>query len=152
MLGFKAPDGGFVGILAFANAETGGSDFFVVREGPGKPGEGEETEAPGNDPPGVAPPPASVREFCVERKGARPSFLVLYRSQAPRETVARMVRMRMSASGWTEPEGAAEAFEGASGGNHLLFRRGAEQCLMSLAPNGEDERECWVTVMYRKRP
>jgi len=150
MLGFRDPEGRFMGVVAFANPVTGGSDYFVTRDG----NEPEIGRRPGNDVPGkvpgdIEPPTASVREYCVERGGDHPSILALYWCDTSPAMVARRYRAAMAERGWEEPPGAETAFRGVPGGEHLLFRRGSESCLANVA-EADGDAEAWLTLVYRK--
>ncbi|MHC5038430.1 MAG: hypothetical protein ACYTHM_14050 [Planctomycetota bacterium] len=151
MLGFRDPKGRFMGILAFANAATGGSDYFILRDlEPEGDTVSEAGEIEGREPPGVIRPPLSTREYCIERRGARPSVLALYWSEAPPDKIEYAFRHRMPEHGWTEPPGAREAFVDVPEGTHLFFHRGGDRCLVHVSPSDKGEGS-WVTLAYKER-
>jgi hypothetical protein len=103
----------------------------------------------GEDPPGVYLPADAEREYCIEKKGAFPSWLVLYRSWTAPAMVAHQYRARMPDQGWREPQGAAEAFPRSPGGAQLLFHRGPERAMVHVV-EAEDGEGSWITVAIRR--
>ncbi len=149
MLGFRDDEGRFTGLTAFRNPNTGGTNYFISRtaapdaEVPERLADG---DAPGRDIPGVARPPASIREFCIDKPAPRPSMMVLYDSTAGSAMIVEQFRSRMAELRWEEPVGSAEALAENADGALLSFRRGREYCLLNVVDEGDSRS---VTVVYR---
>lgn len=152
MLGVRDPEGRFVGLVAFADDDAGGCEYLVTRD-PGEPDArtGVEGEVAGNEPPGVPRPPASVREYCLERNAPGRSVLSLYWSDAARGTITALYRREMAKAGWEEPASAREVLVERPEETQVLFRRGGEQCMVQICPESPERPGCWVTLMYRRR-
>ncbi|MHC4777487.1 MAG: hypothetical protein ACYTFG_02795, partial [Planctomycetota bacterium] len=63
MLGFRDPLGHPMGIVAFENSQTGGSDYFITREHTLDWGDTPDGKASGEDPPNLYLPPDATREY-----------------------------------------------------------------------------------------
>ncbi|GEM_PF-3383846 len=153
MLAARDLAGRFLGIVAFENPGGAGCSYLVTRDPEGSREEPRvDGDIRGTDPPGVVRPPASVREYCVERKTPSPSVLSLYWSEATAGMVEEIYRARMAEKGWSEPEEVRPALEGRVRGRQICFRRGGELCMVQVDAEETRERGCWVTLMYRRRP
>jgi hypothetical protein len=149
MIAWRDAEGRHVGVTAFLNPHTQGSNYFISRsEGPAGsvPKRSRDGDVPGRDIDGVVRPPASTREFCIDKPGAHPSYMALYESSLPASTVAEYYRSRMPAMRWEQPVGAAEVLSEHADGHLLSFRRGRESCRVSIV---EDADVTSITLVYR---
>jgi hypothetical protein len=149
MLGLRDRNGGFVGIVAFANTVRGGSDYFLVRDAPKEPARDDGSGVPGREPPDVPAPANSTREYCIEKRGEPPSFMVLYRTESTPAIASARMTVQMEEAGWTEPAAAKEALAGAGDSHPRMFLKDSAQVLLSIAP-ADQGTGAWITVVYRR--
>lgn len=147
MLAFRDREGRFMGVVAFANPTSGGSDYFVTRDLEAADDTVPGAEVEGEEPDPSMRPVASRREYWIERGDPR-SILALYWCDARPEMVAEIYRARLPGDGWAEPAGSPEAFAGAPEGTHLMFHKGRDRCLVHVSD--EEGAGCWVTLVYRE--
>jgi hypothetical protein len=151
MMGWRDDEGRMVGVTAFLNPNSLGSDYFISRsEGPvGEvPERAADGDVPGGDIPGVVRPPSSSREFIIDKPGPKRSMMALYESSASAAMVQEWFRSKMAALRWEQPVGSAEVLSEHADGALLTFRRGDEYCHVNIVEDGD---LCSVTLVYRTR-
>ncbi len=133
VLSYSTKDGTVIGIVAFDNKESGGSDYFVGSMPMTPPQPVTSGDCPGREPPGVPKPPRSTRTLCIENLGGLPSVLAIYDAWGRPSELAEDISSAMARSGWeVRAESSAILTENYAGHALLSFSRGREQCVVAV--------------------
>jgi hypothetical protein len=151
VLSYGTKDGTVIGIVAFDNADSGGSDYFV---GSMPMTEHRETsgDCPGREPPGVPKPPRSTRTLCIENLGGLSSVLAVYDAWGRPSELAEDIRRGMAESRWKErTESSTTLTENYAGHALLSFSRGREQCVVAVDQEPKTGK-IGIVVFWAERP
>ncbi|MFW6159095.1 MAG: hypothetical protein ACOC8E_07045 [Planctomycetota bacterium] len=130
---YVTDDGRAVGVVAFDNRQTGGSEYFVgAMPADSAHGDGAD-DCPGREPPGVPKPSFSRRTLCIENLGGADSVLAGYEAWGRPSGIVADFRRGMAENGWTERTDSSRVLTVNYQGIALLcFARGHEQCLIGI--------------------
>lgn len=132
-LAYVTADQKAVGVVAFDNAGSRGSSYFVgvMRAQPLQaPADG---DCAGREPPGVPRPGRTTRTLCIENLGGIPSVLVFYDAWGRPGEILDDLRRDMTRQGWLERGASSTLLTRNYEGNGLaVFARGREQCIVAV--------------------
>jgi len=141
-----------VGILAFDNPKTAGSDYFVGATAEAPAGRGADGDCPGREPPGVPKPQRSTRTLCVQNLGGVASVLNFYEVWGQPSDVTADLRQGLAEKGWTErAESSRTLSKNYDGAALLSFGRGREQCLVGIDQERKTGRIV-ILILWAERP
>jgi len=132
-LSYVTAEGTTVGIVAYDNPDSGGSEYFVGAMPAETFHRAPEGDHPGREPPGVPKPLRSVRVSCIENLGGVPSVLAFYEAWGPPSEIVEHFRREMADNRWKERADSSRTLTGNYDGIALLsFSRGHEQCIVGV--------------------
>ncbi len=149
---YVTEDSRVIGIIAFDNRQTGGSDYFVgsmkIDDTPEEAG----AESPGREPPGVPKPRMARRTLCIENLGGVDSMIVGYDAWGSPSGIVSDFQRGMEKNGWTERAESSQLLtENYQGFALLSFSRGHEQCIVAI-DRLPDSGKMKVLVLWADRP
>jgi len=152
VLSYSTNDGTVVGIVAFDNPESGGSEYFVGSMPLDAPQRRTTGDCPGREPPGVPKPPRSTRTLCIENLAGLSSVLAFYDAWGRPGGIIEDIRSGMADERWKErTESSAIMTENYSGHALLSFSRGREQCMVAIDQEPKTGKIV-VVVFWAERP
>ena len=150
-LSYATDEGTTIGVVAFDNPDSGGSEYFIgamaAGARPGRPGE----DCPGREPPGVPKPSRSTRTLCIENLGGAPSVLSFYDAWGSPSGMVDDLTRGMTANRWTaRTESSRILTEHYDGVALLSFVRGHEQCVIGVDQRPQTGRII-ITMLWAER-
>lgn len=152
ILSYGTKEGAVVGIVAFDNSESGGSDYFVGSMPLATPPAATSGDCPGREPPGVPKPPRSTRTLCIENLGGLSSVLAIYDAWGRPSELAEDIQSAMAESRWKVRAGSSTILTENYAGHALLsFSRGREQCIVAVDQESKTGKIV-IVVFWADRP
>jgi len=132
-LSYVTAEGTAVGIIAYDNPDSGGSEYFVGAMPAKAFHQATEGDRPGREPPGVPKPLRSTRISCIENLGGVASVLAFYEAWGPPSEMVEHFRREMADNRWKERADSSKVLTRNYDGIALLsFSRGHEQCIVGV--------------------
>ncbi len=133
VLSYVTEDGTAIGIIAYDNAQSGGSDYFVGAMPAPAPRRQDGGDCPGREPPGMTKPAFATRTLCIENLGGVDSILTFYDAWGPPGDLVKDLSQSMAQNGWKERTDSSHVLTQNYEGHALIsFARGHEQCLVAV--------------------
>ncbi len=155
-MSYMTNNGTVVGVVAFDNPKSGGSEYFVgafETSDLGRAGRRMDSDPErGREPPGVPKPPRSTRTFCIENLGGVASVLVFYEALGNPGEIVEDLRHNMAEADWAEHTASSGILTMNYEGRALIsFSRGHEQCIVGVDHEPKSGKIV-VVVFWADRP